>query len=54
LRELAHFLDCLKMDVPFLVSPDDSLMSLKIALATLASMQRGTPVDIATFEGIAP
>jgi predicted dehydrogenase len=54
LRELTHFLDCLRMDVPFLVSPADSVMSLKIALATMASMQRGTPVDIATFNGIAP
>ncbi len=53
-RELAHFLDCLRMNVPFLVSPDDSVMSLKIALATMASMQRGTPVDIATFNGLAP
>ena len=45
-RELAHFLDCLENDKPFLVSPHDGLMAVKVSLAALAALQSGKPVDI--------
>jgi predicted dehydrogenase len=51
-RELAHFLDCLEHNQPFLVSPRDGLMAVKIALAAIESRRRGEPVDIATFEEV--
>ncbi|MGB0386303.1 MAG: Gfo/Idh/MocA family protein [Ardenticatenaceae bacterium] len=49
-RELAHFLECLDSGEPFLVSPHDGLMAVKVSLAAIESMRRGEPVDIATFK----
>jgi UDP-N-acetylglucosamine 3-dehydrogenase len=49
--ELAHFLDCLETGNPFLVSPDDALMAVKVALAANESMRTGKPVEIAKFAG---
>ena len=49
-QELAHFLDCLENDKPFLVSPHDGLMAVKVSQAILASMKRGEPVTVAEFK----
>ena len=46
-RELAHFLECLENDTPFLVTPHDGLMAVKVSLAAIESMRRGQPVTIA-------
>lgn len=47
-RQLAHFLDCLLHDKPFLVAPEDGLMALRLALAALESIRRGVPVNVET------
>lgn len=47
--ELKHVLECLDADTPFLVSPQDGLMALKLALAAIASMKSGQPVALDTF-----
>lgn len=47
--ELKHVLECLDADAPFLVSPQDGLMALKLALAAIASMKSGQPVALDTF-----
>jgi predicted dehydrogenase len=49
--ELAHFLDCVKNDRPFLVTPHDALMAVKVALAAIESVRTGQPVALATFQG---
>jgi predicted dehydrogenase len=49
-RELEHVLACLENEQPFAVSPGDGLMAVKLALAAIASMRLGKPVDIATFD----
>jgi predicted dehydrogenase len=46
-RELAHFLECLENNTPFLVSPHDGLMAVKVSLAAIESMRRGQPVTLA-------
>lgn len=45
-RQLAHFLDCLLRDQPFLVSPHDGLAALRLSLAALESLRRGEPVPV--------
>lgn len=52
-REFAHFLDCLQRGVPFLVSPYDALMAVKVALAATESVRTGLPVEIADFQEVA-
>ncbi|GIV80071.1 MAG: dehydrogenase [Litorilinea sp.] len=52
--ELAHFLHCLETGEPFRVSPHDALMAVQIALAAIASLRRGEPVEVATFQEDAP
>jgi predicted dehydrogenase len=49
-REMAHFLECLDNGKPFLVTPHDALMAVKVALAAIESMRRGEPVTVADFE----
>lgn len=49
--ELAHFLACLDSGAPFLITPHDALMAVKVALAANESMRTGQPVNIATFAG---
>ena len=53
-QELAHFLDCLENDKPCIVTPQDGLMAVKVALAALASIRRNKPVLIAEFEETLP
>ena len=50
-REIAHFLSCLESGDDFLVSTQDSLEALCIALAAIDSLRSGRPVNVATFEG---
>jgi predicted dehydrogenase len=47
--ELAHFLSALEQDQPFLVTPHDALMAVKVALAAIESVRTGRPVEIARF-----
>ena len=49
-REIAHFLSCLESGDDFLVSPQDSLEALRIALAAIESLRIGQPVDVAAFK----
>lgn len=52
--EFKHVLECLDAGKPFLVSPHDGLMALKLALAAIESMKTGQPVTLDTFtEGVA-
>ncbi len=48
-REIAHFLSCLESGEDFLVSPQDGLEALRIALAAIESLKTGRPVDVGTF-----
>jgi predicted dehydrogenase len=50
-REIAHFFTCLESGEPFMVSPQDGLEALRIALASIASLRTGRPIDMATFDG---
>lgn len=47
--ELKHVLECLDADEPFLVSPHDGLMALKLSLAAIESIKTGQPVTVDTF-----
>ena len=47
--ELKHVLDCLDAGKPFLVSPHDGLMALKLSLAAIESIKTGQPVTVDTF-----
>ena len=47
--ELKHVLDCLDEGKPFLVSPHDGLMALKLSLAAIASIKTGKSVTVDTF-----
>lgn len=49
-RELKHFIDCLASGADFLVSPEDALAAMKVALAAIESERSGQVVEIATFE----
>jgi predicted dehydrogenase len=49
-REFQHVLDALDSGAEFLVTPHDALAALRVALAALASLRSGRPVDVATFE----
>lgn len=51
-REFAHFLDCLERGVPFLVTPDQAAMAVKVALAALESVRTGQPIQIAGFQEV--
>jgi UDP-N-acetylglucosamine 3-dehydrogenase len=48
--EIAHFLARLESGDEFLVTPQDGLEALRIALAGIESLRTGQPVDIETFE----
>jgi predicted dehydrogenase len=48
-REIAHFLACLESGEDLIVSPQDGLEALRIALAAIESLRTGHPVDMATF-----
>jgi predicted dehydrogenase len=48
--QLAHVLTCLEQKKPFLISPHDAVMALKVALAALESMRTGQPVELDTFQ----
>jgi UDP-N-acetylglucosamine 3-dehydrogenase len=50
-REIAHFLACLESGNDFLVSAQDGLEALRIALAAIESLRIGQPVDVRAFEG---
>jgi len=45
-RELEHFLNCLERGDEFLVSPQDGLEAVRIALAAIESIRTGQPVHI--------
>ncbi len=47
---LSHFLDALDSGSTFLVTPDDALAALRVALAAIESLRTGRPVDVAAFE----
>ncbi|MBX2999034.1 MAG: Gfo/Idh/MocA family oxidoreductase [Caldilineaceae bacterium] len=47
--ELSHFVDALDRKKPFLVTPYDGLMAVKISLAAIESERRGEPVRIRDF-----
>jgi len=49
-RELQHFLDALDSGSVFLVTPQDALAALRVALAAIEAQRTGRPVDLATFE----
>lgn len=49
-RELEHFLRCLDDGSEFLVTPEDALAALKIALAAIESVRTGRAVELASFE----
>jgi len=49
-REIAHFLVCLESGGAFLVSPQDGLEALRVALAAIESLRIGQPIDLATFD----
>ena len=44
--ELAHFVSCVEANEPFLVSPYDGLMAVKISRAAIESLETGKPVTI--------
>jgi UDP-N-acetylglucosamine 3-dehydrogenase len=48
--ELAHFLNCLESGDAFLVSPQDGLEAVKLALAAIESIRIGRPVYLDEFE----
>jgi predicted dehydrogenase len=48
--QLAHVLTCLEQNKPFLVTPHDALMALKVALAAIESMRTGQPVELDSFQ----
>jgi len=48
-REIAHFFECLQSGEEFLVTPQDGLEALRIALAAIESLRSGRPVDVETF-----
>jgi UDP-N-acetylglucosamine 3-dehydrogenase len=50
-REIAHFVACLESGDDFLVSAQDGLEALRIALAAIESLRIGQPVDVRAFEG---
>lgn len=47
--ELKHVLESLDADEPFLISPHDGLMALKLSLAAIESIRTGQPVTVDTF-----
>jgi predicted dehydrogenase len=49
-REIAHFLSCLESGDDFLVSPQDGVEAVRIALAAIESLRTGWPVDVTAFE----
>jgi predicted dehydrogenase len=50
LQEFQHFLDALDSGSPFLVTPEDALAALRVALAAIESLRTGRPVDVTSFE----
>jgi predicted dehydrogenase len=52
LLEFKHVLDALDSGSAFLITPDDALAALRVALAALESLRTGRPVDVATFEEV--
>jgi predicted dehydrogenase len=48
--QLAHVLACLEQTKPFLVTPNDAVMALKVSLAAIESMRTGIPVDLDSFQ----
>jgi predicted dehydrogenase len=50
LLEFKHVLDALDSGSAFLVTPDDALAALRVALAAIESLRTGRPVDVAMFE----
>jgi predicted dehydrogenase len=49
-QEFQHALDAIESGSPFLVTPDDALAALRVALAAIESLRTGMPVDVTTFE----
>jgi UDP-N-acetylglucosamine 3-dehydrogenase len=50
-QEIAHFFSCLESGADFVVSPQDALEAMRVAMAALKSLRTGRPVDMGTFEG---
>jgi predicted dehydrogenase len=48
--QLAHVLACLEQNKPFLITPHDAVMALKVSLAALESMRTGQPIEIDSFQ----
>ena len=49
-QELAHALACFEQGSPMRVTPQDGVMALKLALAVIASLRSGQPVELADFQ----
>jgi predicted dehydrogenase len=47
--QLAHVLECLQDNRPFLVTPQEATHALKVSLAALESMRTGQPVELDNF-----
>ena len=45
-----NFVTCLESGEDFLVSPQDGLEALRVALAATESLRTGRPVDVAMFK----
>ncbi|MCC6453761.1 MAG: Gfo/Idh/MocA family oxidoreductase [Caldilineaceae bacterium] len=52
--QLAHVLACLEQKQPFLVTPHDAVMALKVSLAALESMRCGQPIELDSFQEPSP
>jgi predicted dehydrogenase len=50
-RELEHFLQALDTGEEFLVTPQDALEALRVALAAIESVRTGQPIDVPSFGG---
>jgi predicted dehydrogenase len=48
--QLAQVLACLEQKKPFLVTPQDGVAALKVALAAIESMRTGQPIEINSFQ----
>jgi predicted dehydrogenase len=49
-QEFQHAIEAIESGSAFLVTPDDALAALRVALAALESLRTGRPIDVATFE----
>jgi predicted dehydrogenase len=48
--QLAHVLTSLEQNKPFLITPSDAVMALKVSLAAIESMRTGQPIELDTYQ----